>query len=490
MNVALENRIHTDLKTASSPVAETHVCVEASPCAAALPTHDDANRMVTSHFRCPPEFVRLSVADPEHSATGYFRFGSSICYGRCSGAVPSARVAGSLYDALPHVSLNDASVQLPFDPAAVIDNLRHERYIAARSHGRAANRSGRLVRSLYYLARPFLSVSLRKHLQRIYLRDWKRIAFPQWPVDSTVDGILEQLLALSMRAQGLARMPFIWFWPDGAPSCTSVTHDVETAAGLEYTPQLMDVDDSYGIKSAFQIVPEERYTVHLDQIEQIKRRGFEVNVHDLNHDGNLITDRDEFLRRAEEINRHGRRFGARGFRAGVLYRNLDWYRNLEFDYEMSVPNVAHLDPQRGGCCTVFPFFNGHMLELPVTMAQDYALLHILNDYSIDLWKEQISRIGAKHGFADMIVHPDYISDPAALPVYRDLLAYLADLGARGETWIALPAEVADWWRQRNAMRLVSERGIWRIEGEGAHRARIAYAVLDNDQLTYELDPSA
>jgi hypothetical protein len=28
---------------------------------------------------------------------------------------------------------------------------------------------------------------------------------------------------------------------------------------------------------------------------------------------------------------------------------------LCFAYDMSIPNVAHLDPQRGGCCTIMPF---------------------------------------------------------------------------------------------------------------------------------------
>ena len=132
----------------------------------------------------------------------------------------------------------------------------------------------------------------------------------------------------------------------------------------------MDLDDSFGIKSSFQVIPEER--------------GFELNVHDLNHDGNLMTDRDEFLRGASEINRHGKSFGALGFRSAVLYRNIDWHHALDFLYDMSIPNVAHLDPQRGGRCTVFPFFNGKILELPITMSQDYSLFHILKDYSMDL----------------------------------------------------------------------------------------------------------
>jgi hypothetical protein len=249
----------------------------------------------------------------------------------------------------------------------------------------------------------------------------------------------------------------------------------------------MDMDDSFGIKSAFQVVPEERYHVQQAGLNSIKDRGFELNVHDLNHDGNLLTDRDEFLRRASAINRYGKQFGALGFRSAVLYRNIDWYDALDFSYDMSVPNVAHLDPQRGGCCTVFPFFNGKLLELPVTMSQDYSLFNILNDYSIGLWKKQIALIRKKHGLMQMIVHPDYILEEAPRRVYAELLGYLADFRSKGETWIALPGEVAAWWRLRSELQLVKEGGTWQIQGPGKETARIAYATLDNGKLKYEFE---
>ena len=76
-----------------------------------------------------------------------------------------------------------------------------------------------------------------------------------------------------------------------------MTHDVETSAGQDFCPQLMDLNDSYGIKSSFQIVPEKRYTVSKAFLASILERGFEVNVHDLNHDGRLMCDREEFVRR-------------------------------------------------------------------------------------------------------------------------------------------------------------------------------------------------
>jgi len=448
----------------------------------------NASQLLTEHFRCPEELIDLTVCEGLSANSGFFSLGPDcLCFGQTAQAAPAATITDPMPDLFPYVSSSGTTVRLPFDPVETVDNLRHERYFDQQGSLHAANRADKLVRKLYYLVRPLMPVALRKHLQRVYLRNWEDIPFPKWPVDFSVENIMEQLLIVSMRSQNLERIPFIWFWPEGVSSCTAVTHDVEAIAGWEFCSQLMDLDDSFGIKSAFQIVPEERYDVSEAGLNSIRERGFEVNIHDLNHDGNLLINHEEFLRRAAEINRYKEKFQSQGFRTAVLYRKIDWFEALDFSYDLSVPNVAHLEPQRGGCCTVFPFFNGKMLELPVTMTQDYTLFHILNDYSIDVWKRQISLIQARHGLMQMIVHPDYIIDQSARRVYADLLGYLCELRAARKTWIALPAEVAVWWRMRAGLSLVREGDSWKIGGEGHERARIAYATIINGKLVYEFD---
>jgi hypothetical protein len=372
------------------------------------------------------------------------------------------------------------SVQVPFDAAQVLDNLRSERYMAGTK-----SVPGNLLCSLYYVVRPMLGPS-RTPLQRLYFRGWDKIPFPHWPVDHTVEDVFEQLLAASMRAKNIKREPFIWFWPAGARSCTIMTHDVETSTGRDFCVQLAGLDKSFGIPSSFQIVPEKRYAASSAFLESLRRNGAEINIQDLNHDGLLFSRQELFLRRAENINAHARRFGAQGFRSAVMYRNIDWFDALDFSYDMSIPNVAHLDPQRGGCCTVLPYFAGKLLELPVTTMQDYTLFRILGDYSLTLWKAQISLIRKKHGLISFIVHPDYIIEEAARHVYTELLQYLSELRAQGETWIALPGEVAAWWKLRSELSIVGQEGSWHIEGSGSDRARLAYAVLDDDAITYEL----
>ncbi len=341
-----------------------------------------------------------------------------------------------------------------------------------------------LVRKAYYLLRPYLSVPVRRHLQKLHLRGWDKIPFPMWPVDCTVERVHQKLLALLMKAQGVETLPFIWFWPEGFNQCIIMTHDVEDPAGRDFCPQLMDLDESFGFRSSFQVIPENRYAVSRSFLDSITSRGFEVNVHDLKHDGRLYADRAEFLRRAKRINDYAREFGAEGFRSGILYRNADWYDAFEFSYDMSIPNVAHLDPQRGGCCTVMPYFIGNIVELPLTCTQDYTLFHILGDYSIELWKKQIALIKNNYGLISFVAHPDYLITARAQAVYKALLSYLADMRDAGETWTPLPRDVAAWWRERSQMRLVLDGDQWRVEGPGKERACVAYASVVGDTVAY------
>jgi hypothetical protein len=443
------------------------------------------NDSVIQYYRCPESYVHLSLRGPVSEGNGYFNFGvGTTCYGRCAGHSPSSSPEEVLHDVLADATLDGGTVCLPFDLKQVVDNLRYELY----SHEASSHAETRMARA-YYLARPFLSVSVRKHIQRWHFRGWDRLPFPHWPVDRSVDQIFEQTMLLSLKAQPVSQIPFVWFWPEGATSCAIMTHDVETGKGVRSSRYLMDMEDAFGIKASFQIVPEQRYEVTDDFLNSVRERGFEVVVHDLNHDGHLFREKAEFLRRAKKINSYGRRFGASGFRAAILYRRQQWFDALDFSYDMSVPNVAHLDPQRGGCCTVMPYFVGKILELPVTTTQDYTLFNIFNDYSIDLWKKQIDLIMEKHGLISVIVHPDYVRDSRERAVYEALLAHLAELRKQKGIWITTPGEVDRWWRQRAETRLVKDELGWRIEGAGSERARVAFASQKDGRICYTCCPT-
>jgi len=442
---------------------------------------------LTDYYRVPESLVGRFSTPHLSGPNGFFSLGpQTTCYGQCQSGVSTKPRDVASCDASSATFVARSEIRFPFDAAQVIENLRSERYERELVPPRERAVNQEWVRKCYYFVRELLPVSFRRHLQRAYFSDWKSRVFPAWPVDFTVDTLHEKFLRLSMESMGIERMPFIWFWPYGAPNCLIMTHDVETSKGRDFTPQLMDLDDSYGIKASFQVIPEKRYEVPDEYVREIRSRGFEFNVHDLNHDGHLYREREEFVRRAARINGYVHRYNARGFRAGAMYRNQDWYDAFEFSYDMSVPNVAHLEPLRGGCCTVMPYFVGKIVELPLTAAQDYSLFHILNDYSTDLWKQQLALIRGRNGLMSFIAHPDYLIEPRARAVYEALLNHLREMITREAIWAALPGDVDRWWRARSEMKLVAQGSEWEIVGPEKEKARLAYAVLDGNRLIYEL----
>lgn len=427
------------------------------------------SRLIVQHYRCPDRYAAIAP----HREFLQRMQALFEPYSRLISPSNNQTLAAN----------QESECQLLRKAEEAIQGLRYERYVSARDNNILRSR----IASFYYFLRPLLPRAIRQYFQRAYLRDWNRLTIPRWPVDTTVDDLLAHLLLGMLRAERPPkRIPFIWFWPEGASSCALMTHDVETQAGLRRCSSLMDTDAAFGMPAAFQIVPEERYHVTSAFIEEIKTRGFEVNIQDLNHDGRLFRNESEFRRRAHRINAYAKKWGARGFRSGALYRNSDWFKALRFDYDMSVPNVAHLDPQRGGCCTVFPYFIDEILELPLTTTQDYSLFYVLHQYSLDLWKQQIDLIRHKHGLISFITHPDYLTTPTAQSTYRQLLSYLAELRERARVWVTTPGELNDWWRQRGQLRIVEDSTHAWIEGPGSERARIAYAEEYRGQLVFRV----
>lgn len=287
------------------------------------------HQALLDYYKCPKELAAIEFTGELSKEEGYFRFGPGIvCYGRCTRRRPLAQVIGPLFDTSSTVEIDHGVVRLPFDLSEIVSNLRRERYATRNDASRLSRIFAAAKHDVYYFFRPWLPIFLRKYLQRLDLSGWRSLRFPQWPVDYTVDTILERALILSMKANGISSVPFIWFWPEGAQSCAMMTHDVETSAGIAFCRELMALDESYAIKSSFQIVPEERYTGLHKLLEEFRSRGFELNVQDLNHDGNLFRDQAEFIRRAGRINQYLRQYGSRGFRSAIMYRNAEFWDPL------------------------------------------------------------------------------------------------------------------------------------------------------------------
>ena len=182
---------------------------------------------LSQYWRCPESYLRIALAGELTGDKGYFRFGPDTLYGRCVHARPAAEAEDPLLDLLDGVRFEAGTVLLPFDFDEVVDNLRQESY-SVKTH------MGRQTRGCLLL---FASLASRRHPQAHAKGSacgiGRKIRFPQWPVDRTVDDLMAQALTLLLHAGNLSHIPFIWFWPEGASSCAVMTHDIETEAGVE-----------------------------------------------------------------------------------------------------------------------------------------------------------------------------------------------------------------------------------------------------------------
>ena len=100
------------------------------------------------------------------------------------------------------------------------------------------------------------------------------------------------------------------------------------------------------------------------------------------------------------------RFGAVGFRSPATHRVFEWLGELPVEYDCSIPHSDPYEPQPGGCCSVWPFFIGDVVELPYTLPQDHTLFTVLGHRTIDVWLEQVERLVKLNGLLQFVTHPD------------------------------------------------------------------------------------
>jgi hypothetical protein len=360
----------------------------------------------------------------------------------------------------------DGSVLLPFDPGDVMTTLWSERYrTLQRRPARAAARWAAL--QAYYRVRPALPRDVQLRLRRAFTRVQGRAGFPRWPVEDGLHDLYGWLFGV---LAGLAGQPVPWLdlWPHGRSWALVLTHDVETSAGSQQRQLLRDPERELGFLSSWNLVAE-RYQLDEAMVRALQDEGCEIGVHGLRHDGRDLGSRRLLESRLPAMRRAADRWGAVGFRSPATQRRWEWMPRLGFAYDTSSTDTDPYEPQPGGCCTVLPFFNEDMVELPITLPQDHTLFSILGRPDGALWLHKARHIRDLGGMVLVLTHPDYAADPRVVDAYRSLLTAFA---ADPTVWHALPREIAAWWRRRAASTLTLEDGRWAVAGPAAGEGRV------------------
>jgi hypothetical protein len=304
-----------------------------------------------------------------------------------------------------------------------------------------------LLLRTYYEFKPFLPSHLRLAFRRIRARS-RRIRFSEtWPID-----------------RWAGRAPPNWRgWPDGKQFALVLTHDVEGKDGMAQCFPLLELEKSLGFRSSFNFIPEGDYGVSAELLNAIRQQGFEVGVHDLNHDGKLFRTRAGFQQRAHLINQYLRDWQAVGFRSGFMLRENEWLHDLHIQYDASSFDTDPFEPQPDGVQTIFPFWvpgrEGGYVELPYTLVQDFTLFVVLQEADGRIWKNKLRWIAQQGGMALLDTHPDYMtfagrpgnSHRYPAEYYRDFLEHVM-CEYQGQFWHPLPRDMAAFINPTTARR--------------------------------------
>jgi hypothetical protein len=316
-------------------------------------------------------------------------------------------------------------------------------------------------------------------MRRAGARVQQRRRFPRWPIESSLHDFYDVVFRWVADLAGES-LPCIAPWPRGCSWALVLTHDVETAAGVEKIDRLRDVELQRGFRSSWNFVPE-RYGIQDTLLDDLRRQGFEIGVHGLRHDGRDLESLAMVQQRGPAMRAYAKRWSAVGFRAPATHRVWEWMPLLGFEYDSSSPDTDPYEPIPGGCCTWLPFFNRDLVELPITLVQDHTQFVILKRRDAAAWREKCDVLRERGGMALLITHPDYVDEEGALEqAYIDLLDSVAE---DESVWHALPRDVAAWWQRRASSSIERRDGQWRVVGPAASEAAIAFVDPSHDRQT-------
>jgi peptidoglycan/xylan/chitin deacetylase (PgdA/CDA1 family) len=274
-------------------------------------------------------------------------------------------------------------------------------------------------------------------------------AYPAWPVEASIEVV--RRIALAARRIAEPELVPTAFWPDGKRFALCLTQDIDTAAGLAVAAEIARDQAERGLGCCWFIVGA-GYDVDDATAASLREHG-EIGLHDMHHD-NRIAFMDDGAR-AERLDSAAgliERFGIRGFRSPSMLRTPALMDALaeRFAWDSSIPDSG-LYPAPNGCGTVFPFMRRGLLVLPATVPPDGQLIArgLDPDGVVQAWIGKLDWIAAAGGVAVHLAHPErgFSADEPMREAYRRFLDHVRQ---RDDAWVALPSQIADHWRAREA----------------------------------------
>ena len=244
-------------------------------------------------------------------------------------------------------------------------------------------------------------------------------------------------------------------WPHGARSAVCLTHDVDDLDGYRHMDLLLNIEREFGFGATYNI-PGMRYPVDMGYLRSLQYEGFEFGIHGYKHRGEtpFLEEKQIESRIVESLDRF-KGIHIRGYRSPALRRTVQFINVLEkyFEYDSSVPDTENYTGEKhfNGCSIPYPFFEGRLLEIPITVPQDGVLLML--GYSpeeiLSLWIRKIILLKELKALIVVNTHPDPIfsGNPTMAWIYRKLLEFIA---SDPQLHVLTLAGLNDWVKNRKA----------------------------------------
>jgi len=332
----------------------------------------------------------------------------------------------------PAMTMEGGTVYFNFDPEETLSYILREEYSSPN----------RPLTSLlpfhYHKVPPALRVLLGKLITRHQERKSARRRFPRPHFEPVVEALRDVcqkvLLGITRRDYG---------WHSGKKAAAIIFHDVDTLSGYKNIKEFREIEKSHGLKSVWNLVGAQ-IPSHESHIELLRSDGCEIALHGYNHDNRFpFLSEVEMRRRLDSLCKWLERYSIKGFRSPSLYRTPLMFHVIceYFDWDSSLP-----DTEFGkGCCTVFPFHNGDVIEIPLTLTMDstYILCGKSPEEILSLWKRKIEVIYNIGGLITLTTHPEphFSGNTKMLKLYEDVLNVLMGYDS---LWFCLPGELLNY----------------------------------------------
>jgi hypothetical protein len=274
------------------------------------------------------------------------------------------------------------------------------------------------------------------------------MAFPEWQYEQRFDDLRARLWeTVATEADVSLAAPV---YADGRQGAVLLTHDIDSRAEIAGIVALRELEHRFGLVSAFGFIPEVSWPDR-SVIDRLLDDGCEVYCHDIRHNGKLPFMGVPAMRASFELfferNPYARDV-VHGFRSGQLLMTATLLGVIGefFSYDLSLPDSERGGPygSSAGCATVYPFLVDDLLEIPLTLPQDFYLFNVerLDSTGIlSLWRNKLESVLARGGVAVLNTHPVWTNphSRAVWSAYEGVLETIATSNA----WATRPTSLRD-----------------------------------------------